>query len=430
MAMAASDPIPARLARLAPAGIDLTLERMEALLAALGDPQERLAPVIHVAGTNGKGSVIAFLRAFLEAAGHSVHVFTSPHLVRMNEMIRLAGRPVDEPAFLALLDEVAATGLPATRFEAVTACALLAFSRQAADFVLLECGMGVRLDATNVVRRPELTVLTHVSLDHQAFLGRTVQEIAADKVFVMKPGAPCVVADQERKVRRVVEGRSLEVGCPLYHEGKDFFVRSNPQGGITYQGRSLRWELPAPGLPGVHQTRNAGLALACVERLNRIDVPQAALARGLRAVDWPARLQRLSRGPLVEGLPPGWELWLDGGHNPDAAKALALSARNLWRDKPLSLVFGMLRDRDARAFVKPLQARVWLLRGVAIPGRDDCLTPAEASEAAFAEGVALARPAESVAAAVADIVAQCAEPGRILICGSLYLAGSVLADHG
>ncbi|MBF0375472.1 MAG: bifunctional folylpolyglutamate synthase/dihydrofolate synthase [Alphaproteobacteria bacterium] len=428
--MAASDPIAKRLERLAPAGIDLTLDRMRGLLAALGDPHERLPPVIHVAGTNGKGSVIAFLRAFLEAAGHRVHVFTSPHLVRMNEMIRLAGQPIDEPALLALLDEVAATGLAVTRFEAITACAFLAFARQPADFTLLECGMGARLDATNVIRRPILTVLTHVSLDHQEFLGRTVQEIAADKVFVMKPGAPCVVADQERKVKRVVEGRSLEVGCALYHEGKDFFVRSNPRGGITYQGRSLTWELPPPALAGVHQQRNAGLALACVERLNQVEMPEAALARGLREVDWPARLQRLTRGPLVETLPPGWELWLDGGHNPDAAKALALSARNMWRDKPLSLVVGMLRNRNARAFVKPLQARIWLLRGVAIPGRDDCLTPAEVSDAAFTEGVALARPAESVAAGIADIVALCAEPGRILICGSLYLAGSVLADNG
>lgn len=419
-----------RLKGLHPKVIDLSLDRVRRLLAALGDPQEAFPPVIHVAGTNGKGSTVAFLRAILEAAGLRVHVYTSPHLVRFAERIRVAGRIIDDDALLVLLEECERVnaGAPVTFFEITTAAAFLTFARIPADIVILETGLGGSLDATNVVRRPALTALTPISMDHQQFLGGRIEAIAGEKAGIMKRGVGCVVADQERKADKVIEARALEYGVPLWKEGGDWFVRSSGDG-FVYQSEKVSWTLPAASLVGQHQTRNAGIALACVEHLEGFDIPAGALALGMRTAEWPARLQRLKHGPLVDALPPDWELWLDGGHNPAAGKILAAQARS-WRERPLYAVFGMLDSKDPQGFLKPLAPRLVALRGVAIPDEAHSLPASEAAAAARAQGIDAAAAADGVAAALADLTSGRYAPGRILICGSLYLAGSVLAENG
>ncbi|MBW7852347.1 MAG: bifunctional folylpolyglutamate synthase/dihydrofolate synthase [Rhodospirillales bacterium] len=424
------DAILARLLGLHPKVIDLSLDRVRRLLAALGNPEEGLPPVIHIAGTNGKGSVVAFLRAILEAAGLRAHAYTSPHLVRFNERIRIAGEIISDERLLAVLEECerANAGQPITFFEITTAAAFLAFARTTADVVILETGLGGSLDATNVVRKPALTALTPISLDHQQYLGGHIEAIAGEKAGIMKRGVACVVADQERKANKIIEARSLEYGVPLWKEGADFFVRSSGDG-FVYQSKGVTWTLPTPALLGQHQLRNAGLALACIERLDGFAVPPSALALGMRTVQWPARLQRLQRGPLAAALPAGWELWLDGGHNPAAGKALAAQGR-AWREAPLYAVFGMLNSKDPQGFLKPLAPRLAALRAVTIPGEANSLTAADAAAAARAQGVYDCAPADDVAAAVADLVSGRYPPGRILICGSLYLAGTVLAENG
>lgn len=428
-----------RLTRLHPKVIDLSLDRVLTLLDKLGHPQLRLPPVVHVAGTNGKGSTVAFLRAFAEAAGLRAHVYTSPHLVRFNERIRVAGQVLDDTALLALLEEIEAVndGAPITFFEITTAAAFLAFSRAPADLTILETGLGGRLDATNVVERPALTVLTPIAMDHEQFLGGRIESIAAEKAGIMKRGIACVIADQGRKVIKVLEARSLEIGVPLIREGKDFFLRATPDGGSQYKGTGVEWTLPAPGLAGAFQLRNAGIALAAIERLSRTekppvlpDFPPAALALGMKSVHWPARLQRLTTGPLVARLPAGWELWLDGGHNPHAAEALARHARS-WRDKPLMGLFGMLSTKDVDGYLEPLAARFHSLRTITIPGEPASLSAEDAAAAAARHFCMDAAPAASVEAAL-DALIACHEPGpaRVLICGSLYLAGKVLERNG
>ncbi len=423
------DAVLARLQALHPKTIDLSLDRIEALLADLGHPERRLPPVIHVAGTNGKGSVVAYLRAMTEAAGLRAHVYTSPHLVRFAERIRVAGRLLDDADLAGLLEECERVnaGRPITFFEITTAAALLAFARQPADVCLLETGLGGRLDATNVVKAPALTALTPIALDHQQFLGGRLEAIAAEKAGILKPGVACVVADQPRKAGRVIELRSLELGVPLLREGRDWFVRAQGDS-MVYEGRGVSLSLPTPALPGRHQMRNAALAVACLERLRDVvPVPAAAAALGLRTAAWPARLQRLNDGPLAALLPAGAELWLDGGHNPAAGKALGAFARH-WRDAPLHLVVGMMANKDAAGFLAPLLARAAALRAVPVPGHAGAADPAALVAVAQAEGMADAAVAPSVAAALRDLAA--AGPARVLICGSLYLAGAVLAENG
>ncbi|MGE5546910.1 MAG: bifunctional folylpolyglutamate synthase/dihydrofolate synthase [Solirubrobacterales bacterium] len=431
------DAVLARLHQLHPKLIDLSLERVEKLLAKLGNPERRLPPVIHVAGTNGKGSTIAYLRAAFEAAGLKAHVYTSPHLVRFAERIRVAGRLLDDPGLLALLEEVEAVnaGEPITFFEITTAAAFLAFSRTPADVALLETGLGGRLDATNVVERPALTILTPIAMDHQQFLGGRIESIAAEKAAIMKRGVACVVADQGRQAAKVIEARSLEYGVPLIQEGKDFFARLAADGSMLFKGREVEWVLPAPALAGAFQMRNASLALAAIERLTRIeappvfpDFPTAALALGMRSVEWPARLQHLTAGPLVDLLPAGWELWLDGGHNPHAADAIARHTRN-WRDKPLLGVFGILATKDVDGYLEPLAAKFHTLRTVTIPGEEQALSAEEAAAAAMRHYCLDAKPAASVEEAIRQLTAAHPSPARILICGSLYLAGTVLAEN-
>lgn len=424
-----SDAILERLTALHPKVIDLSLDRVERLLAALGNPHEKLPPVVHVAGTNGKGSVVAYLRAFLEAAGYRVHVYTSPHLVHFNERIRVAGTLIEDDALAALLEEceTANAGQPITFFEITTAAAFLAFARTPADVVLLETGLGGRLDATNVIAKPLLTVITSVSEDHHQYLGETLTEIMGEKAGILKAGVPCVVASQERASMKALLPKANALGAPLVREGEDFFARTSP-GGMIYEGQAGAIALPSPALAGGHQIRNAGLALACVERMSGFDVSTDALAAGLRAVEWPARLQQLTRGPLVDMLPDGWELWLDGGHNTGAAKVISAQAR-VWRDKPLYLVFGLLDTKDPSAYLKALKGRARMVRTVTIPDQPAALSANRL--AAVAESIVLdAAPSESVAYAVKGLTVTAPGPARILIAGSLYLAGSVLAENG
>jgi dihydrofolate synthase/folylpolyglutamate synthase len=428
-----------RLTRLHPKVIDLSLDRVLTLLEKLGHPQLRMPPVVHVAGTNGKGSTVACLRAFVEAAGLRAHVYTSPHLVRFAERIRVAGRLLPDSELLALLEEVEAVndGAPITFFEVTTAAAFLAFTRVPADLTILETGLGGRLDATNVVERPALTVLTPIAMDHEQFLGGRIESIAAEKAGIMKRGVACILADQSRKVAKVLEARSLELGVPLIREGKDFFLRATPDGGSHYKGIGVEWTLPSPALAGAFQLRNAAVALAAVERLTRLEkppvlpeIPAAALALGMKTVEWPARLQRLVHGPLVGMLPPEWELWLDGGHNPHAAEALARHSRS-WRDKGLLGLFGMLSTKDVDGYLEPLAARFHSLRTVAIPGEESSLSAEDAAAAATRHFCMDAQPAPSVADALDSLIASHPQgPARVLICGSLYLAGAVLAENG
>lgn len=423
------DAILERLGALHPKIIDLSLGRVERLLAALGNPQENLPPVIHVAGTNGKGSVIAYLRAMLEAAGYKVHAYTSPHLVRFVERIRVAGDVIAEDDLSAILEECEAAnaGAPITFFEITTAAALLAFSRTPADIVLLETGLGGRLDATNVIAKPALTVLTSVSLDHSDYLGDTLKEIMGEKAGILKPGVPCVVASQQRESLKVLKPLAEKVGAPLVREGEDFFARTD-KAGMVFDHHGEAVALPAPALLGTHQIRNAGLALACLEALAGFDVADAARAKGLQSVDWPARLQRLTQGPLLDGLPDGVEVWLDGGHNIGAAKVIAQQIR-AWKDKPTVLVLGMLENKDPVAYVKALKGRVATLRAVAIPGQASSLS-ANALAALVEPYVLDTAPADDLAFAVKGLGATAEGPVRILIAGSLYLAGHVLGENG
>lgn len=432
------DAILDRLLGLHPKVIDLSLDRVLRLLGELGNPQDSLPPVIHVAGTNGKGSVIAFLRAFLEAAGYRVHAYTSPHLVRFNERIRVAGEIISDAALSDLLEEVERVndGKPITFFEVTTCAAFLAFSRVPADVVLLETGLGGRLDATNVVRRPAMTVLTPIGMDHEQYLGGRIEAIAAEKAHILKPASPCVTAKQERKVGQIIELRSLEVGAPTFAEGKEWHVRVQPgkgaadsAGDVVYQGRDVTWTLPVPALAGGHQVRNAGLALAAIEHLKGFEVPESALAEGMRTVEWPARLQRLHRGPLVDLLPDGWELWLDGAHNPHAGKMLATFLRG-WKDKPLDVVVGMMGPKDAGAFFGHIAAKVHRLRAVPVPGEPNAKPPEEVAEAARAHGIQDVAVTGSIETALKDLIANANRPQRVLIVGSLYLAGAVLAENG
>ena len=422
-----SDLVLERLGRLHPKLIDLSLGRVEQLLAALDNPQEKLPPVIHVAGTNGKGSTIATLRACLEAGGYRVHAYISPHLVRFHERIRLAGQLIEEEALIALLEECerANGGTPITYFEITSAAAFLAFARTRADIVLLETGLGGGLDATNVVRRPAVTAITPISLDHQAFLGDTIAQIAGEKAGILKPGVPAVIGPQPEEAEAVIEGRAVGLGAPLFRWRHEWRCAATGAG-MRFAGRRWRLDLPVSSLPGAHQIANAGVAIACLEQLPSLPLPPEAVTAGLRRIEWPARLQRLTRGPLVELLSSGWELYLDGGHNPGAGAVLAEFVAG-WRDRPLYLVVGMLNTKDSAGFLGPLAPHTQALAAVTIPGEQNPL-PAEAiATAAHTVGIN-ASTAPSVDAALARFMLD-STSGRVLICGSLHLAGTVLAQN-
>ena len=424
-----SDPLVQRLNRLHPKLIDLSLGRIERLLARLDYPQRALPATIHVAGTNGKGSTIAFLRAMAEAARLKVQVYSSPHLVRFNERIRLGNGIIENEALEALLDECeAANGeAPITFFEITTALALLAFSREPADLVLLETGLGGKNDATNVISHPLAAVLTPISRDHENFLGSEIAGITSEKAAIMKPGALCISAIQPPAASPIIADYAKQLGAELHLEDRDFRTRPGPDG-MTYDWGGGQMHLPTPALDGAHQIQNAGLALATLRALPALKVDEKAQARGLITAAWPARLQRLSKGPLARQLPDGWELWLDGGHNAAAGEALAAQAGS-WADKPVFCIFAILTSKDPKAFLSPLAPHLAGLKAVPIPD-EEAGSPAPAAAEAAAELGIKADTCDIVSQAVQEIIGTSERPGRILICGSLYLAGHVLAENG
>ncbi len=419
MTSARIDGIVARLHGLHPRLIDLSLERLEALLEKLGHPERRLPPVIHVAGTNGKGSTCAFVRAMAEAAGLRVHVYTSPHLVRFNERIRIAGELVSDAALGDALEHVEQVnnGAPITVFEVITAVAFHLFAQTPAELCVLEVGLGGRGDATNVVARPAACAITSISLDHRDLLGDTLELIAGEKAGIMKRDVPVAIGAQPDKVIAVLLDAAARVGAPVRLRGRDWTVTPETSG-FRYADAAGSLLLPVPSLPGAYQFDNAGIAIAAL-RTGLPVVGDTAIGAGIAAAEWPARLQRL-RGRLAQTLPPGWELWLDGGHNPGAGEVLGAHLAT-WADRPVHLIVGMKDSKDAAGFLRPLLRHTTTLWAVAEPGQHSAL-PVEAIVAASG---GVARPGPHVDDALAAIARE-PGPGRVLICGTLYLAGEVL----
>ena len=436
---AGSGELLARLRQLHPQRIDLTLERMHRLLGALGHPEQRLPPVVHVAGTNAKGSVIALLRAMLEAGGAQVHSYQSPPLHRISECIRLAGgggdsAEIGEAAFADALARVlgANAGAPLTSFEGETAAALLAFADAPAGIVLLETGLGGRLDATNVVARPLLTVLTPIDIDHAEFLGGTLAGIAGEKAGILKRGTPCVVGRQHVEALDRIRDSARKLGAPLIEHGQDWDAYEQ-HGRLVYQDESGLLDLPLPSLAGRHQIDNAGLAVAAAMHLGALRPGDKALSRGLTQTTWPGRLQMLSSQGLAAVLPSGSELWVDGGHNAAAAAVIAQAVAEMEERsaKPLHLVLGMLKSKRLDAYLKPFAGLARSVTGIVPPDVSRAYAPpygaAEIAEAAQQLGV-FAQPAACLEDGLAAIAVRAnAKPVRVLVCGSLHLAGSCLA---
>ena len=421
MTAVGSDLILERMMALHPKVIDLTLDRMWRLLEALGNPQDRLPPVIHIAGTNGKGSTQAMIRAGLEGAGKSAHAYTSPHLARFHERVRLAGELITEAGLIHALDRCyeANGGAEITYFEITTCAALLAFAETPADYTLLEVGLGGRLDATNVITNPVATVITPVSMDHEQFLGDTIEAIAGEKAGIIKPGVPCVVSRQDERAMEVIERVAARAGAPLLVQGEHWHV-SEEHGRLVYQDERGLLDLPLPALRGRHQYGNAGAALTVLRSLG---IGEAGCAAAMTDVTWPARMQRLTSGPLVEAAGDR-ELWLDGGHNPAAGIALADLLGGL-PQRPTVLIAGMMNTKDCSGFLAPLSQVADRLIAVAIPGEQNGLDPEVLAEQA--RGVGLRA---DVAGSVDEAIGLADEAERLLICGSLYLAGSVLRRNG
>jgi dihydrofolate synthase/folylpolyglutamate synthase len=429
-----TDPILERLTRLYPRAIDLGLDRIERLLAEIGSPHKKLPPVVHVAGTNGKGSLIAYLRAMSEAAGYRAHVYTSPHLVRFNERIRVAGRLIEDDELDAILTECEEVnaGKPITFFEITTVAAFLAFARHPADLAILEVGMGGRRDTTNVVD-PTLSAITPIGYDHTGFLGDKLESIAAEKAGILKHAVPAVIGRQREVSAKVIAAEAAKLAVPLFRMGREWQMTPTAAG-FRYESDQLSLDLPAPALVGAHQLDNAAMAVACVERLRtaQLGMDDGAVRKGLLTVEWPARLQKLTRGLLPDSLPPGCELWLDGGHNEDCGLALARMASDWAKEPaplPLYLIFGMLTTKDASGFLRPLARHAKSARAVPFPEGHSAYTPQEACAKAAEVGLDCT-PANDIGAALEDLLATQPAPMRILICGSLYLAGAVLARNG
>lgn len=436
--MGSSDALLARFMALHPKLIDLSLGRILTLLEKLGDPQTKLPPVIHVAGTNGKGSTIAFMRAILEAAGLSVHVYISPHLVRFHERIRLGapggGRFVAEDKLVEALERCEAinAGDPITFFEMTTAAGLLLFSEHPADVLLLEVGLGGRFDATNVIAHPACTVVTPVSLDHSEYLGDTVTKIAGEKAGIFKRGAPAVIAPQEPEPTAVLEAAAERAGASKILIGAQDFNVHEAGGRLVYEDQDGLLDLPLPRLSGRHQHINAGTAIAALRAAGYGALPTSAFEDGMRNADWPARLQRLSRGALAEIVPDRAELWLDGGHNPDGGRVLAQAMADLddRNPAPLVMIAGLLSTKDAAATLGHFKGLAQGLYAVPIHNSLAARPAEEVAEAARSAGL-VAEVSSSVEQALRTIAARdWPVPPRILICGSLYLAGEVLSDNG
>lgn len=433
-----SDALIARFLGLHPKAIDLSLDRIRHLLTALGSPEKRLPPVIHVAGTNGKGSTIAFMRAILEAAGLAVHVYTSPHLVRFHERIRLGRRGgpgvfVDEDVLVEALRtcEQVNAGQPITVFEITTAAALKLFSEHPADVLLLEVGLGGRYDATNVIDAPVAAVVTPVSQDHAEFLGTDVLAIAREKAGVFKADCPAIIAAQPRDVSRELEEAALRVGAIPFVGGQDFQAREE-NGRLIYEDINGLLDLPLPRLGGRHQHINAGAAIAALRAAGMSNLSDAAIERGLLGAEWPARMQRLREGRLPSLAPAGAEIWLDGGHNPDGGRAIAAALADLEERSPAPLVMivGMLGTKDGEGFLAPFAGLARDVIAVPIPGQMAARPAAEVAQLALAAGMRAETATSVEAALIATSRRVWARPPRILIAGSLYLAGEVLAANG
>ena len=425
----------ARFETLHPKSIDLSLGRVERLLRALGDPHRRLPPVVHVAGTNGKGSVVAFLKGILEAAGYRTHAFISPHLRKFHERIMLSGpggaRPIGERHLADILSraEAANRGEPITFFEITTAAAFMAFAENPADIVLLETGLGGRLDATNVIDEPLATILTPISLDHCSFLGNTIEAIAGEKAGILKRGRPAFVARQSETALGVIEERAGALSAPVYAAGQSWDVFEQ-HGRLIFQDEDCLLDLPLPRLFGRHQFENAGAAIAAARSLEGFAVSDEAIAKGITTAVWPARLERLSRGRLHDLAPEGSEIWLDGGHNPAAGEVVARALADLEErvSSPIHLIVGMLSTKDAGGFLRHFQGLTELAATVEIPGHAAAYKADELANIANRQGIA-ADPAASLEAAFARSRKRANGPVRIMVTGSLYLAGHVLEAH-
>ena len=414
--------IVARLHALYPRVIDLGTERLLRLLADLGNPQNMLPPVIHVAGTNGKGSVCAFLRAMGEAAGLRVHVYTSPHLVRFNERIRIAGELVTDAQLEAVFEEIEAInrGQPITVFEILTAAALLLFARNPAELCVLEVGLGGRFDATNVIPHPAACAIASISMDHRDFLGDTITKIAGEKAGIIKSRVPAITGWQIAEAMDVLRAEAALVGTHLLARDDAWSITPTPSG-LRYHDNQGTLNLPPPGLAGEFQHDNAGIAIAAL-RASGLNIPQSAFAHGVAEAHWPARMQRL-HGTLAALLPPAWELWLDGGHNPGGGLALAAHLAG-WGDKPAYVIVGMKRSKDAAEFLRPILPHATNLWAVAEPEQHLALP---VGDIITASGGA-AQPGPTITEALAQIPRE--QPARVLICGSLYLAGEALKLDG
>jgi len=410
-----------RLSKLSPAGDRLGLDRISEVLDRLGRPQDRLPPVLHIAGTNGKGSTVAFLRAALEASGYKIHAFTSPHLVRFNERIRVAGRLVDDETLSGLLTEVldAGAGIEPSFFEVATAAALLAFARTPADACILEVGLGGRLDATNVIERPLVTGIANLALDHQQFLGSGLVDIAAEKAAIAKAGVPLLTQLYPAPVASRIGEVAHERGAPWLPRGGLWDAIASG-GKLRYRDERGTLDLPLPRLPGRHQAMNAALAIAMLRHQQGLNLPSSAVSAALGWADWPARLQRLAAGPLVGDR----EVWLDGGHNPSAARQIANFAKHQFTDgKPLHMIFASLTSKDPAGMLEPFKSQVELVHAVPIPGHS-CFSPDDLAEIAGGLGMT-AETQDDFRQALESIPAD----ARVLIFGSLYLAGEVLAAN-
>ncbi len=420
-----------RLWTLSPGADILGLERITALLDRLGNPHHRLPPVLHVAGTNGKGSTCAFLRGTLEAAGLTCHVYTSPHLVRFNERIRIAGRLIEHDALAILLEEVLdqAGDIGASFFEVTTAAAFLAFSRTPADACIIEVGLGGRLDATNVIHAPLVTGIAQLGIDHQSFLGDTAEEIAGEKAGIAKRGVRLVTMRYPESVTRRVASVARAGGAPVHPAGGDWLFAVE-RDRLIYKDAADRIETPLPTMAGPHQPENLALAIAMLRHQNVLTIPPEAYRTAARETRWPARMQRLHPGPLTALLPPGSQLWLDGGHNPAAATAIAATLDAIAHPgtgrSEVHLVLGMLANKDPTGLLAPFAGLATTLHAVPTPGHEHH-APAALAAIAHDLGIA-AHTAPDVATALRDIteIADQAEPPIVLILGSLYLAGAAL----
>jgi len=417
-----------RLWALSPGADILGLDRITTLLDRLGNPHDRLPPVFHVAGTNGKGSTCAFLRAAIEASGLTCHVYTSPHLVRFNERIRLAGTLIGDDQLAALLARVLdhADGLGASFFEVTTAAAFLAFADTPADACIIEVGLGGRLDATNVITRPLVTGIAQLGIDHQAFLGDTIEEIAAEKAGIAKPGVPLVTMRYPPTVEKRIAVVARGAGAPVAAASGSWMFAVEPDR-LIYKDAGDRIETPLPSLAGAHQPENLALAIAMLRRQNLLSIPFEAYAAAATNAYWPARMQRLAPGPLTDLLPEGSTVWLDGGHNPAAGVAIA---RSLAASEagPLHLILGMLANKDAAGLLTPIASRVASLTAVPVPDHEHH-APTELAASATALGVRETDTAPDVRAALTALAARHARPLTVLILGSLYLAGAVLGAN-